>query len=263
MLGLGIGSFAETSDFSSKGITTYVNTHSILFDGADDYFDTNSTFQTLMRNCETTGFTFSAWVNIDDVSGAQALFGTQDSSGVTAGLVGFYFSGTGIYFVIRGKHDDNSAKASIIGVFSVAAADEWNMWSVTWTPGSDTSSGTFAIYKNGVAQSSIVFGNTFSSQALSNILLDSNLHIGDFNGFNYDLDGHMDQWAFWKEPLSANSLLALAQTPGHDYTVSLGNYQSTDKLDVYYKFDNNTNDSAGSNNGSLQNNASFDTELPS
>ena len=138
------------------------------------------------------------------------------------------------------------------------------MWSVTFTPGaSDTDVGTFTIYKNGVAQSSTVILNTFTGQALSNIQFDNILHIGNWNGLDYDLDGHMDQWAFWNDDLPASNLLALYQKPGHDYTVNLGNYQGAGKLDVYYKFDNNTDDAAGTSNGSLGNDASFDTELPS
>jgi hypothetical protein len=242
----------------------YVNTHSLLLDGTDDYFDTNNTFQTLLRNCETTGFTFSAWVNLDNVSGPQTLFGTQDTGGVANGLIGLYFQGTALYFIIRGRNDDTSAKSHLSGVFSAGASDEWNMWSVTFTPGaSDTDVGTFTIYKNGVAQSSTVFGNTFTAQSLSNIELDANLHIGNWNGLDYDLDGHIDQWAFWNDDLSAANLLALYQHPGHDYTANSGNYQSAGKLDVYYKFDNNTDDATGTSNGSLGNDASFDTELPS
>lgn len=257
-LGFGISVAVQPSE---QG---YVNTHSLLLDGTDDYFDTNNTFQTLLRNCETTGFTFSTWVNLDDVSGAQAMLGNQDSTSVVNGLMGFYFSGTAVYFIIRGKHDDNSNKSYLAGVFVTAAADEWNMWSVTFTPGgTDTSVGTFTIYKNGVAQSATVLLNTFTAQALSNIQFDNNLHIGNWNGLDYDLDGHMDQWAFWNDDLSAANLLALYQKPGHDYTVNLGNYQGAGKLDVYYKFDNNTDDAAETSNGSLGNDASFDTEVPS
>ena len=245
-------------------LSGYENTHSLLLDGTDDYFDTNSTFQTLLRNCEATGFTFSTWINLDNTSGSQAIFGNQDSGSVVNGLIGFYFSGTALYFIIRGKHDDNSNKSYLAGVFTTAAADEWNMWSVTFTPGaSDTDVGTFTIYKNGVAQSSTVILNTFTGQALSNIQFDNNLHIGNWNGLDYDLDGHMDQWAFWNDDLPASNLLALYQKPGHDYTVNLGNYQGAGKLDVYYKFDNNTDDAAETSNGSLANDAAFDTEVPS
>ena len=245
-------------------LSGYENTHSLLLDGTDDYFDTNSTFQTLLRNCEATGFTFSTWINLDNTSGSQAIFGNQDSGSVVNGLIGFYFSGTALYFIIRGKHDDNSNKSHLSGVFTTAAADEWNMWSVTFTPGaSDTDVGTFTIYKNGVAQSSTVILNTFTGQALSNIQFDNNLHIGNWNGLDYDLDGHMDQWAFWNDDLPASNLLALYQKPGHDYTVNLGNYQGAGKLDVYYKFDNNTDDAAETSNGSLANDAAFDTEVPS
>ena len=245
-------------------LSGYENTHSLLLDGTDDYFDTNNTFQTLLRNCESTGFTFSTWINLDNTSGSQAIFGNQDSGSVVNGLIGFYFSGTALYFIIRGKHDDNSNKSYLAGVFTTAAADEWNMWSVTFTPGaSDTDVGTFTIYKNGVAQSSTVILNTFTGQALSNIQFDNNLHIGNWNGLDYDLDGHMDQWAFWNDDLPASNLLALYQKPGHDYTVNLGNYQGAGKLDVYYKFDNNTDDAAETSNGSLANDAAFDTEVPS
>lgn len=258
---LGLGSSIVYPNALDSG---YINTHSLLLDGTDDYFDTNNTFQTLLRNCESTGFTFSAWVNLDDTSGAQAILGNQDSTSVVNGLIGFYFSSTAIYFIIRGKHDDNSNKSYLAAVFSTAAADEWNMWSVTFRPGTtDTDVGTFTIYKNGVAQSPTVLLNTFTAQALSNIQFDNNLHIGNWNGLDYDLDGHMDQWAFWNDDLSAANLLALYQTPGHDYTVDLGDYQSASKLDVYYKFDNNTNDSAETSNGTLGNDASFDTEIPS
>ena len=258
---LGLGSSIVYPNALDSG---YVNTHSLLLDGTDDYFDTNSTFQTSLRNCETDGFTFSAWINLDNTSGSQAIFGNQDSGSVVNGLIGFYFSGTALYFIIRGKHDDNSNKSYLAGVFTTAAADEWNMWSVTFTPGaSDTDVGTFTIYKNGVAQSSTVILNTFTGQALSNIQFDNNLHIGNWNGLDYDLDGHMDQWAFWNDDLPASNLLALYQKPGHDYTVNLGNYEGAGKLDVYYKFDNNTNDSAETSNGTLGNDASFDTEIPS
>ena len=245
-------------------LSGYENTHSLLLDGTDDYFDTNNSFQTLLRNCETTGFTFSTWVNLDNVAGQQAILGNQSTVSVVLGLIGFYFSGTALYFIIRGQHDDNSNKSYLAGAFSTAADNEWNMWSVTFTPGaSDTDVGTFTIYKNGVAQSSTVLLNTFTAQALSNIQFDNNLHIGNWNGIDYDLDGHMDQWAFWSDDLPASNLLALYQKPGHDYTVNLGNYQGAGKLDVYYKFDNNTDDAAGTSNGSLANDASFDTELPS
>ena len=258
---LGLGSSIVYPNALDSG---YVNTHSLLLDGTDDYFDTNNTFQTLLRNCETTGFTFSTWVNLDDTSGLQGILGNQHTSSVLLGMIGFYFSSNGIYFIIRGKHDDNSSKSYLAGVGGVVAADEWNMWSVTFTPGaSDTDVGTFNIYKNGVAQSLTPILNTFTAQALSNIQFDNNLHIGNWNGIDYDLDGHMDQWAFWNDDLSAANLLALYQKPGHDYTVNLGNYQSAGKLDVYYKFDNNTDDAAETSNGSLGNDASFDTEVPS
>ena len=258
---LGLGSSIIYPDALGSG---YVNTHSLLLDGTDDYFDTNNTFQTLLRNCETTGFTFSSWINLDNTSGLQALLGNQSTVSVINGLIGFYFSSSTLYFIVRSKQDDASAKSYLGMVGAAGAANEWNMWSVTFTPGgSDTSTGSFAIYKNGVAQTVTTIFNTFTGQALSNIEFQNNLHIGNFNGLDYDLDGHMDQWAFWNDDLSAANLLALYQHPGHDYTVNSGNYQGAGKLDVYYKFDNNTNDSAGTSNGSLGNDASFDTELPS
>ena len=37
MLGLGIGSFVETSEFKSAGVPANSNTHSILLDGTNDY----------------------------------------------------------------------------------------------------------------------------------------------------------------------------------------------------------------------------------
>ena len=105
---LGLGSSIVYPNALDSG---YVNTHSLLLDGTDDYFDTNNTFQTLLRNCETTGFTFSTWVNLDNTTGLQGILGNQHTSSVLLGMIGFYFSSNGIYFIIRGKHDDNSSKS--------------------------------------------------------------------------------------------------------------------------------------------------------
>ena len=77
-------------------------------------------------------------------------------------------------------------------------------------------------------------------------------------------DGHIDQFAIWNGALSEAQLTALAAHPGHDYTTDSGDYASSGKLQAYYKFDNNADDSSGNgHNGETVNGASFDTNLPS
>ena len=62
MLGLGIGSFVETSDFAGKSLTPYVNSHSLALPGEGDAFNTQTALQAQFRD----NFSISMWMKLDD-----------------------------------------------------------------------------------------------------------------------------------------------------------------------------------------------------
>ena len=75
-LGLGGGKSATSSGRSAGGGGVFTNVRSVNFDGTDDFFNTNSTFQSTFQS----SFTFSFWCKLDTTSGTQFIFSAQNAA---------------------------------------------------------------------------------------------------------------------------------------------------------------------------------------
>jgi len=70
-LGLGLGGGkAATSSGRPAGGGVFTNIRSVSFDGTDDFFNTNSTFQSTFQS----SYTFSFWCKLNSTSGTQFFF---------------------------------------------------------------------------------------------------------------------------------------------------------------------------------------------
>ena len=56
--------------------SSFSNTRSVNFDGTDDFFNTNSTFQSTFQS----SYTFSFWCKLNSTSGTQFFFSAQNAS---------------------------------------------------------------------------------------------------------------------------------------------------------------------------------------
>jgi|9_EtaG_2_1085328.scaffolds.fasta_scaffold06756_5 hypothetical protein len=237
----------------------YNNTHSLLLDGANDNFDTNFSAQTILRAAPSDGFTVSFWAN-PDTTGRSFLGSTAVPS--TSGQLVFMINSGALLTLIRSNN-----KAGLEQGGSVAL-NEWHMYSLVISAvgaGSGSDFVDMSHFVDGVdVNSTSSFNNTTYDDlaliSLPDLAIGSQAEGSASNVF----DGHIDQFAIWNRAVPEAHLAALAAHPGHDYTTDSGDYASSAFLEVYYKFDNNANDSSGNgHNGETVNGASFDTNLPS
>ena len=258
MLGLGISSFLETADFASRGEETFANTKSIRFDGTNDYVDTNYASNTLFR----TSFSLSFWMRPTDgqPSAAGGIMGVETGANVhnvlaylnTNGTIGFsHAAGSAINYSIT-----NSA------VFTDGVQSDFKHIVITEE---NVSSGNAAtkIYVNGVDTAfSVLGGGAF-------VIPQAKFESIDFGGLELNLgainddgtqdsfyDGMLDEVAIFNKKLSSSEVTAIynSGTPKDE--------SSHDSLFMYYRFEDNVNDTAGTSNGT-NNGAVFGTSVPS
>lgn len=238
----------------------YINTHALLLDGTNDGFDSNYSAQSILRAAGSDGFTISFWGN-PDVTG-RVPYGATTSPSTSGQFIATVSSGN-LLTLIRA----NNTFAIELG--GTVAVNEWHMYSVVITPGSGSSNIDIIHFVDGVDVSSTSSFNNVTYDDLALITIpDLGIGTQNVNGsfsVSGTWDGHIDQFAVWNGALSAAQLAALAAKPEHDYTIDLGNYASSGKLQAYYKFDNNADDSSGNgHDGEALNGALFDaSNLPS
>ena len=253
---LGLGSTILSPYIESA--VAFTNTKSLSLDGTNDYVDTNYTSNTLFRD----SFSFSVWVKPDDgrPSAFQTILGVE--TGTNADMVELYLSTNG---QLGFNHISNNALnivASDASVFTDDAQSDFKHIVVTEEKVSSGNAAT-KIYVNGVDTAHTALGGGFL------VISEANFNAFDHGGLELNIgatnddgtqdtfyDGMLDEVAIFNKKLSSSEVTAIynSGTPKDE--------SSHDSLFMYYRFEDNVNDTAGTSNGT-NNGAVFGTSVPS
>ena len=233
---------------------SFTNIYSLNFDGVDDYIDIGNAISFEYNNA----FSYSFWVNPDAVSGADYLFSKYDSG---RGILMYLQSpsGTGNNFLYFNLYNTNSGstatrKRIVLRTGSVIPPNVWSNIIVTYD-GSGLASG-ITIYKNGVPQSITVVQDNLQNQT---IVVSQDAYISGNNFASSFYAGKQDEWAIFNTELSSGDALSIYNGGA-----------PTDLTDLspvaWYRFEEGSGttalDSAGSNNGTIENGAIYSTDVP-
>ena len=246
MLGLGIGSVIETADFTPK-IVGFSNSKSLDFDGTNDYVNTNYTANTLFRG----SFSFSYWINLD-IANAIAI-GVE--KGTHSQFLIQHFSGA-----VNIIHYSNNDPALMQSPGSTTSTDTWHHIAVVVqkNSGSDTQ---YKLYVDNSAISLNALGGFAVSEANHNAFDSSGefLAIGASNDDGTPdnfTNGNIDEVAIFNKVLSGSEVSDI-------YNSGVPKDESShDGLFMYYRFEDDVNDTAGTSNGT-NNGATFSSTVPS
>ena len=244
---LGLGTNITSPYVADAG---YANSHSVALDGSGDFFDTNTTLQTQIRN----SFTISAWIKLNDGQPSQV----QYIAGATTSfnIVGLAVQTTGKLSFVHQANSDIALYNADNVTFSDGATD-WTHVALTVTEtGGNTA---YAIYING----SEIDGTLIQAVSISNHnQYTSSINLG-FGGFQNGagtattpINGFIDECAFFDAALEDSEISAIGgggaptDITGHDH------------LHLYYKMNNSTDDEAGNSDGTLRADAAFSTTTP-
>jgi hypothetical protein len=258
MLGLGIASFVEGGSVSKQMPASFTNTKSMRFDGTNDYVDTNYAANTLFRD----SFSFSFWMRPADgqPSATQATLGVETGSNADVVHVTLNTNGT-----LGFSHASNSSLNYTVtdaAVFTNGVQSDFKHIVITEEK---VSSGNAAakIYVNGVDTAFSVLGGGFfvinqtNFEAFDHGGLELNIGACNDDG-TQDLfyDGMLDEVAIFDKKLSSSEVTGIynSGTPKDE--------SSHDGLLMYYRFEDDVNDTAGTSNGT-NNGASFNVSVPS
>lgn len=253
---LGLGSSIITPSFV-EGVT-FTNTKSLSFDGTSDYLDTNYTANTLFQG----SFSASMWVKPTDGQGTnQVLFGvelgTSDAFVVTKAALG----------TLAILHYSNNAGVSSFAAYTTDAARFADgtqsafthvVVTVTKNASGDTS---YAIYDDGSAVAASYLGlfrvDDANHAAFDHGGLELNVGASNDDGTQDTFFGGLiDEVAFFTKALTAGEVSAIYNS-GDPTDIS-----SHANLLMYYRFEDDVTDTAGTSNGT-NNGASFSSTVPS
>ena len=263
---LGLGNSLITPQYRP-----FSSTHSVDFDGVDDYMDAGEHFSTVFDG----SFTLSAWVKPDD--------GQPSSAGMFAGVADSDDGGSRISFILK----SGGAAAGKVG-FTYESNDgaytDCETDSAVWSNGESTwrhvvatineTNGAMVIYVNG---SSAGTATEDEYDDMSSYGADEQLYIGARNNngsVNLPFAGLIDEFGIWNVALSADKVSEIYNSGiPHDLTTPTGeglaNYTTTNaktNLQAYYRMGEGTESSSGttvydmsanSNNGTLTNGPVF------
>ena len=253
MLGLG-------NSLTSGGVAAgYSNVYSTTLDGSDDYF-TVSSAPTLSADA-----TISFWFNLGTQAATfKGLFASEN----------YYTVGENNTIALQ-WHTDNYFRWVMLNGQTVVGGVR------TWTPSSfsedtwyhfalvlDDTANTVKAYQNGAVLSGThaTSGNTFADLA-------NGIYMGQYksNGSldsDSDVVGLFDEVAIWTEALDADAIAAVYNSGEPiDLTEDSGNYDNSDNLVGYWRFEEGTGTSvtntanSGTNDGTLVN-ATHSTDVP-
>ena len=254
MLGLG----ASILSPYVESAVAFTNTKSLSFDGTNDYVDTNYTSNDLFRD----SFSFSFWVKPDDgqPSATQAFFGVETGSNADVIHVTLFANGT-----LGFSHASNSSINYCVTdavVFTNGAQTDYKHIVVTEEK---VSSGNAAakIYVNGVDTAFSVLGGGFF------VINQTNFEAFDHGGLELNIGainddgtqdtfygGLIDEVAVFTKKLSSSEVEAI-------YNSGVPKDESShDGLLMYYRFEDDVTDTAGTSNGT-NNGATFSSTVPS
>ena len=250
MLGLGKGIPKRAQGRSAAAIGKslgFTNSKSLELDGLNDYVNTNYTANALFRG----SFSFSYWIYLD--TAYMVPLGLE--RGTHSAFMVQHFNGNVNVF-----HYSNSDVAIVTGAGLPVSTNTWHHVVITVTKNSGSNT-TYAMYVDNSAVSQAFLGGFTVSEANHNAF-DSDgkfLAIGASNDDGTPdtfVDGYMDEVAIFDKALSSGEVSAI-------YNSGVPKDESShDGLFMYYRFEDDVNDTAGTSNGT-NNGAKFNSAVPS
>jgi len=250
---------------------SYANEYSIEFDGTNDYFDTNSTFQTTLRGSYTIAF----WLNSTDALPPGAVhdyfFGMWEFGSPYSRMYMITNASGGLSFLMEAEGSGTLNCGSSSPTVPAINGGEWMHIAVVVTKGDGSSNSTGKIYINGVEDtnssgSSMTGTEQEGFDADGKKLFFGYLNAGGgINSFFGGRSGKWDEIAIWNTALSADSLAVVGDSP-FDLTTENGDYAQQGNLVSYWKFTEGSGTSAedatGNSDGTLKNGLSFSSSTP-
>lgn len=262
MLGLG-GSLLQGGLVAAG----FIDKYSIAFDGDNDHLDLEATFQSTFRD----SFSISFWCRLTDgqPSSRQDFFGSSNSSGQDAISLINQTSGR-ITFVFKANNDLYSGDTGngLLGDGDTG----WKHVVITLTH-SGSGNVTPALFLDGESETLTTAGGgvlTLTEANAVQFTTDQNIFVGGGNA-NGSLDkpmaGNINDFAIWEEALDGDAVTAIYNSGSPtDLTIDNGNYDNSGDLIGYWKFEEasgtTATDSVGSNDGTLNNGASHESDTP-
>jgi len=234
---------------------SFINTYSLDFDGVDDYVNIGNgvSFE------YTDSFSFSTWINPSAKSGVKYLYSKYISGkGILIYLNSSSTSGINtLHFNLYNTNSGSTAtrKRIVTNDVNFAPVNVWINIVLTYD-GSGLASG-INYYKNGVPQSIAVVQDNLQNNTIVNT---EDAYLSSFNGVSSFLLGNQDEFAIYDSELSAADALAI-----------YGTGQPTDLTSLspvaWYRFEEGSGTTAidsgtGGNNGTIENGATYSTDVP-
>ena len=239
--------------------------YSAIFDGSDDYIDSNNTFKTTFND----SFSISVWVKIDDgqPSATKYICGSSNSSSQDEVFIKVTTDGK-LSFTIK-SNTDTGTRVSNSNVF-VDNANDWKHIVCTATKGGSGDT-ALAIYVNG---SEIVDGVDSTHSTYSSILTvanhgnfdtDINISIGALNNNGTRqgyFDGAIDEFAIFNTALDSDAVSSIYNSGSPlNLTFDQGNYDNSSALQAYYRMGNGLFDDKANGVVYDQDNPGFGSDL--
>lgn len=219
------------------------NSYSASFDGINDYIDTGDKFDFIQQTCE---FTVTCWVkftNHASTAANQFILGNNNSGG-QVGMMLWYDNRSSPgpankqLRVVVSPDVGGSSSDVYVNVTNGITDDNWHHIAVTGSG----SGGTLRLYKDGIEIGSTSGLTTTTSTSLHDMLFGA---VGTTPaGF---FGGNLDEVAIFNRELTSSEIDKIRLSP----------YSYLDATSIY-RFENNANDSVGTNNGT-NNGATFVT----
>lgn len=237
MLGLGLGATKLVY------VGGYKNAQSLAFDGTGDAVDifAEANLQSLIRG---TGFSISFWFKTTYNAGFN-LFGYTDTGSLVAGgfqcVYQYLNASVDVFSMVIKLGGSSGASIQLVNPTFTDSNDTWTHLTYVVTRGADASTnGTHTLYING-SQVGTAATKTKSFTDATAVTSGRGLLFGanDNNGTAAShFTGNIDEIAIFNVPIDSDSVAAIYNSGvPFDLTKNNGNYDNSDSLSRYYRFE--------------------------
>jgi len=210
--------------YGNDGVNYGANDYSAALDGTDDRVELGN----ITSLNSTSAFSISLWVKLS-LSAASPSYFYQSGSDTFANTISFYQS-SALDFLI-GKGGSTYAGARYSGSVK---DNTWHHLAAVYN------GSTLTIYLDGSVPTQSAIGTSVPSTTVSTA--GNNPHIGSKTDGTSEFTGNIDDFAIFNAALTATEVSNIYNSATY----------RENKLQHLYRFENNYNDTVGSNNGTAQ-----------
>ena len=236
------------------------NTRSVEFDGTDDFVDTNYQTDATFR----TSYSISFWVKpTDGQPAADEYIFSMSNTTASAGTLSIIVDTSGkiTHSISAGGTTETDRTTS---GFANGAQSNW--FHIAITVDMSTSPVSTTIYIDGTSVSKDRLSEGARKQ-LGGFTANQNFHIGcrlkPNTGIDRFFTGLMDEFAVFTTLLDAASVAKIYNSGvPMDLQTDDGDYDNSGDLELYYRFEDDLTDTAGTSNGTSTASPTFRSAVP-